>query len=82
MSIYEDEFIVEDNSFSGGQEITCLLWNSKIHNRVHNNPRFVHKLNQTNPIYNITYSSLNTRFNIIIPQRLCLPDESASFRLS
>jgi hypothetical protein len=82
MSIFEEEFILEHSSSSTDQEILRLLWNSKVRNSVHSNLPLSPKLSQMNSVYITTYSSLNSLFNVIIPSHVCLPNESASFRLS
>jgi hypothetical protein len=47
------------------QELPSILWNRKIHYRVHNSPPLVPKLNQINPIHIILSYLSKIHFNII-----------------
>jgi hypothetical protein len=49
------------------QEIPSILWDTKVHYRVHKSPTLVPFLNQTNPIYMIPYYLSRIHFNIVHP---------------
>jgi len=53
------------NSFSASQEISSLLWNSKVHYRVKMNPPLDRILSQMNPVHNLIPYSLKIHFNIV-----------------
>ena len=54
------------NSSSGGQGISCILWNSKVHYRVHTTP-LVPILSQTNPGHTLSLYFSKIHFNIPLP---------------
>jgi len=46
----------EANSYSGSQEIPCLLWNLRVHYCVHSSLLRVHILSQMNPVHTFPLS--------------------------
>ena len=58
---------LEANLFSASQEIPRILWNSKVHCRIHKSPPPVPFLNQIDPVHVPTSYLLTNRLNIILP---------------
>ena len=59
----------EANRFTASQEIPGVLWNPKIHYRIHNSPPPVPILSQISPIHTPTSNFLKIHLSIILPSR-------------
>jgi hypothetical protein len=61
------------NRFAASQEIPRILWNPKVHYRIHKCPPHVSILNQLNPVHTPTYYFLKIRLILSSHLRLGLP---------
>ena len=58
---------LEASTSSASQEMSCILWNPKVHYRVHNSPPHVPILSQINPVHPLATDFLMINFNVVVP---------------
>jgi hypothetical protein len=70
------------NCYSASQEIPRLLWNPKVHYRVHNSPTLVPILSLMHPVHTFPPYFPNIHSNITIPSTPRSSEWSLPFRFS
>jgi hypothetical protein len=67
LTYFMEQSPFEANRFLASQEIPCILWNPKVHYRMHKCPLRVPILKQIDQIRALTSHFLKIHLNIIIP---------------